>query len=207
MRIEQNKLWENFYAGDSQVFYPSKFAESVLPLLERGGQLLDVGCGNGRDSVYFAQNGVDVTAIDLSQKAIAGLKSRAPCIRAVCDNVLTSSVFAEDAFDYIYSRFFIHALTESEQSQLLEHCLHSLRSGGLLLIETRCVEDELCGVGERISKTEWAVDGHYRRFIVPEELEAQLDGLGFKHIRTLKSKGFAPLHTADPVILRIFAEK
>ena len=44
------------------------------PFLERlpnGKQtILDVGCGSGRDSIFFADQGFDVTAIDGSQNLI-----------------------------------------------------------------------------------------------------------------------------------------
>lgn len=44
-----------------------KYAESSTP------SLLELGCGNGRDSLYFAHKGVDITAIDQVQEEIAFL--------------------------------------------------------------------------------------------------------------------------------------
>ena len=32
--------------------------------------LIDIGCGNGRDSIFFSKNNFHVTGIDISQKAI-----------------------------------------------------------------------------------------------------------------------------------------
>jgi len=207
MRIEQRELWEKFYLEDAQVFFPSNFAESVLPWLEKGSKLLDVGCGNGRDSIFFARNGLEVTAIDLSKEAIALLVEREPRMRTVCGNVITSPVFVEGEYSYIYSRFFIHALTEEEETCLLERCYRALKIGGKLLIETRCTEDELCGVGERITDTEWIIDGHYRRFVVPEKIVDKINEIGFRNVCHICSKGFAPFKGSDPVILRITAEK
>lgn len=207
MQIEQNKMWDKFYAGNEQVFFPSEFAKSVLPQLKRGRSVLDVGCGNGRDSIFFAQNGLDVTAIDMSREAIAQLVKREPKIHSVCGDVLTATIFTEQKYDSIYSRFFIHALAEEQEAALLERCYIALRMGGQLFIETRCTQDELCGVGDRLSDTEWVVDGHYRRFIVPEQLTAQLSSLGFVHIQSECARGLAPFDSADPVILRVTAEK
>ncbi len=36
--------------------------------LPEGGEILDLGCGSGRDSLYFIQRGFDVTAIDGSKE-------------------------------------------------------------------------------------------------------------------------------------------
>lgn len=207
MQLEQTTLWEKFYSGDSQVFYPSKFAESVLPQLTAGWDILDAGCGNGRDSIFFANNGMNVTAVDRSREAILHIKTCEPRVHAVCGDILTAPVFAAETYDGIYSRFFIHALTAEHEEALLKRCYMAMRKGGRLFIETRCTEDGLCGVGDRLSDTEWVLDGHYRRFIVPEELTARLSALGFVRIYSICAKGFAPFQNTDPVILRITAEK
>lgn len=207
MRVGQQEMWEKFYSGDTQVFFPSDFAKSVLPQLEAGRKLLDVGCGNGRDSVFFARSGMNVTAIDLSKRAISHLQESEPSVQAVCASVTVSPVFTEVKYAYIYSRFFIHALTREEELCLLERCYQALEAGGKLFIETRCTEDELCGVGERISDTEWAVDGHYRRFIEPKVIAKELADIGFQNICPVCSRGFAPFNGSDPVVLRITAGK
>ncbi len=207
MQIEQNKMWDQFYASAAPVYFPSGFAKDMLPKMEKGWNILDLGCGNGRDSIYFAQNGVNVTAVDSSREAIAHLREREPKVKAVCGNVVTDPVLKEKNYDGIYSRFFIHALTEEQEEILLARCYGALRAGGSLFIETRCTQDELCGVGERLSDTEWLIEGHYRRFIVPEQLVARLSDLGFTNIQSMCARGFAPFHDADPVVLRIIARK
>ena len=207
MPLEQEKLWEKFYSGDAQVFYPSEFAKTVLSQLSSGCNLLDVGCGNGRDSMFFANNGMNVTAIDMSQEAISHIKKREPKICAVCGDFAAMPVFDAEQYDGVYSRFFVHAITAEQEAILLERCYTTLRKGGKLFIETRCIEDELCGAGDRVSDTEWVLDGHYRRFIVPEQLIARLSALKFTRIQSVCAKGFAPFQNADPIILRIMAEK
>lgn len=207
MKTGQREIWEEFYSGDKQVFFPSEFAKSVLPEFEKGCNLLDVGCGNGRDSVFFADNGMNVTAIDLSREAIFRLKKKSTNVNAVCDNVITSSIFKNQEFDIIYSRFFIHALTEDEESSLLRSCYSAMTVGGRLVIETRCTEDDLFGVGDRISDAEWSVDGHYRRFVIPEKIVEKLKNIGFKDVYSICSRGFAPFENMDPVVLRIKAKK
>lgn len=48
---------------------PSKLAKNFLRVVKKG-RVLEIGCGNGRDSLFFAQHGLNVSAIDLSAGAI-----------------------------------------------------------------------------------------------------------------------------------------
>src|SRR6266508_1465586 len=49
---------------------PSEFAKDLIDLVPRGGRILDLGCGEGRDSVYFASCGFDVTGLDVSNEGL-----------------------------------------------------------------------------------------------------------------------------------------
>ena len=42
--------------------------EKFLSLLPKGAHILDLGCGSGRDSLYFLQKGFQVTAVDGSEE-------------------------------------------------------------------------------------------------------------------------------------------
>ena len=50
---------------------PSLFAREVSELLPPGARVLDLGCGEGRDSVFFAAQGFEVVGVDVS---LAGLR-------------------------------------------------------------------------------------------------------------------------------------
>ncbi|MFB3891238.1 MAG: class I SAM-dependent methyltransferase [Phycisphaerae bacterium] len=51
---------------------PSLLCFKVLELMppDRPLRLLDIGCGEGRNAVFFARNGYDVTAFDLSPAGV-----------------------------------------------------------------------------------------------------------------------------------------
>ena len=40
-----------------------------LPKVPEGGSILDLGCGSGRDSKYFLEQGYQVTAVDGSEES------------------------------------------------------------------------------------------------------------------------------------------
>ena len=53
--------------GFENPFKPDPLAEKALQYLKNRRHLLDVGCGEGADSVFFAKKGFQVTAIDNNQ--------------------------------------------------------------------------------------------------------------------------------------------
>jgi len=50
---------------------PSEFARQIADRLTPSARVLDLGCGEGRDSVYFASRGFEVTGLDVSADALA----------------------------------------------------------------------------------------------------------------------------------------
>ncbi|MCL5037692.1 MAG: methyltransferase domain-containing protein [Chloroflexi bacterium] len=70
--------WDERYRQKGREPYsgPSVFLEEVLPFLTRG-RALDVPCGQGRDSIFLAQNGFVVDAVDISREGLRQLNSEA----------------------------------------------------------------------------------------------------------------------------------
>lgn len=199
--------WIEYYKKNLAPHEPSRFALDILEKLEKGKSLLELGCGNGRDSIFFAGNGLKVTAIDQAENVIADLNQRYSDIEFLTDDFVESSLFVERAFDYIYSRFTLHTITKNEQSKVIDKAYHSLKDGGLLLIEARSTKDLIYGLGERVGEHEFIYEDHYRRFVDKTELEEELTGKGFKITISEEGRGFAPLKDQDPILLRIIAHK
>jgi len=57
-----------------------------------------------------------------------------------------------------------------------------------------------------LSHTE-RIEGHYRRFIILEELKQRLIKVGFEIIEAIESNGLANLGEEDPVVIRVEAIK
>lgn len=70
------EYWNKFYESRPDIEQPSLFARSVIKMVQKGKSILELGCGNGRDSFYFAKNGLNVTAIDASNAVIEKLQNR-----------------------------------------------------------------------------------------------------------------------------------
>ena len=62
--------WDEYYKKDNAPSFPSPFAEYVASKLSTKQNILEIGCGNGRDSKYFSSKGHHITGLDRSAEAI-----------------------------------------------------------------------------------------------------------------------------------------
>ncbi len=199
-----NKYYENHRPGSEG---ESPFArETCERHLRSGESILDLGCGNGRDSLYFADHGLAVTGIDSAEVAIRELQGKSSA-KFVCGDFVKLDGMADASFDSCYSRFTVHAITEDQEKDLLKNVLRVLREGGQFFIEVRSVHDGIYGLGEAKEKDAYIYEGHYRRFIRLREFIDRLSDAGFDVVYAEESDLFAPYKDSRPVCLRVTAVK
>lgn len=201
--------WDNYYRGARNApAPPSSFALAVASRLPPHSHVLEVGCGNGRDTVHLADSGNQVVGIDASSAAIE------LCRRTHSDSPaeFVPGLLADhadewlDRFDVLYTRFVLHAMTDAEEVALWADASRVVRADGQLAIECRSINDPLARTGEVLSPTE-RIAGHYRRFIVLEDLEARLRDAGFALEEAIEAQGLAVYKDDDPVVIRAFARR
>ena len=201
--------WNQYYLRkEKEIQEPSDFAKFVLPYMETHKKIMDIGCGNGRDSIYFSQNGLEVTGIDASEEAISYLNQyNMKNSMFVCDDFVTCKALYQVQYDYFYSRWTIHAVSEKQEWELLKNVSSAIKKKGLFFIEVRSIKDDLFGKGTKIAKNTYSYNDHFRRFIVKKELEEKLEKLEFEIIYEKEDKGLSKTTVSDPVLIRIIARK
>lgn len=202
--------WRVYYSSELAPEFPSPFALEVARQL---GQkfpsveyLLDVGCGNGRDSIYFQSLGWQVTGIDASQAAIESARRRFPKtdVNFMRRDVTELPASPVGGWGVIYSRFVLHAITLYEEYQFFQQAREKIAPSGMLLIEARSVNDPRAARGDFISASEKS-DGHYRRFMDATLVCTRLHQFGFTVTSVVESSGLARFESDDPVVARVFA--
>jgi len=110
-------------------------------------RVLVLGCGYGRDAVYFANQGFDVTAIDFATEALALAESWATSgdgagqIEYVRDNLVALNV-PDSAYDAVYSHRTLHLLLTRERLIRAVAEIHRvLKPGGIACISMRSPRD------------------------------------------------------------------
>ena len=204
----RSSYWDKYYKKQAAPTIPSSFATYVESRMQKNQKILEIGCGNGRDAIFFEEKGHQVTAIDRSKGAIELCKklyAEKP-IEFIAGLLFDIDLVPKVNYNVIYSRFVFHAMPLQEELETIQRSFELLKLGGCIYIECRSVNDPLFRKGKLLSKTE-RVDGHYRRFILLDELHDRLLSCGFKVLETIESNGLAVYGDEDPVVIRICAQK
>lgn len=112
---------------------PASFARRVAALAVPGGRVLDLGCGEGRDSVFFAAQGFEVTGVDVSGAGIVKgrrlAESRGVRVRWLVGDM--ARVRYDGPFDLVYSLGAIHYVPRRLRSRLFKRLKSLTRPGGV----------------------------------------------------------------------------
>ena len=203
------KYWNEYYKKNIAPHEPSKFAKDILKYLESGKKLVELGCGNGRDAIFLSNNNINVVAIDQSESSINNLKCSVSNsnIDFIADDFIETKLLEKESFDYVYSRFTLHSISEEQEDKLINRVYNSLKKDGLLLIEVRSIKDEIFGLGEKVARNTYVYNNHSRRFIVLDELIEKLTSIGFKINFVDENNNYAIYKEQNPIVIRIIAKK
>ena len=203
------EYWNDYYEGlNGQMAEPSNFAIEVDKMLKPCSHIMELGCGNGRDSLYFLSKGHIVTAVDGSDTAIDMLnKITADDEKAlfVCDDFVKCHALYQMQYDCVYSRFTLHAIAEDQEDEMLINAKEALSSGGILCIEARTIHDALYGKGKEVGDNAFEYNDHYRRFIDVNEFKKKMENMGFVFDYIEERKGFSKTKESDPMLMRAIA--
>jgi tellurite methyltransferase len=157
MEINKKAYWDEFYRNHHLGDTPSPFAVFVINNFFGYKSVIDFGCGNGRDSIFFAKNNYRVVGIDYSQEAIVGCKSLSTNLgfdnttiferidvkdQMKVENLLEKEVKCLKPTIF-YGRFFLHAIDSMREQVFMEMIQSYLRNSDILCLEFRTTLDEL----------------------------------------------------------------
>lgn len=203
--------WSNYYLENNKPTEPSTFAKFVIDKLDKNKTLIELGCGNGRDSVFFSKQGLNVIAVDQVDNEIKFLNEHYSDdnLNFVCDDFTNlkeskSDLINNSDFDYIYSRFTFHSIKESCEDRTLDWISKNLNNG-IFLLEARSINDPMFKLGKALSDNE-NFTNHYRRYMDLDIFCKKLESRNFEILYKIEDKDLAPYKDDNPYVIRIIAK-
>lgn len=109
--IDVYKLFESITAVEN------KFIISHIGTL-KDKKILDIGCGLGESSVYFALNGAEVTDVDISPEMVEFTNKLSKKYNVIIQSMVYSATemnFKHNFFDFIYCENLLHHIPVSDR--------------------------------------------------------------------------------------------
>lgn len=136
MSIRTN--YEKWYEGDDYYWGLERgsFLDELISLCppSENTKVLDIGCGEGKDAVYMAQKGFDVSAFDLTdngiRKTIRLASDRGVNIKAYVDDINT--FVPDDQYDIIYSTGTVQYLFDENKKSFFEKIEKMTKPNGIV---------------------------------------------------------------------------
>ena len=125
-------------SGEAGSAAPSSWIARFAPLIPPGARVLDLACGQGRHSRFFAARLCDVVAVDRDAQALAALAGLPRVTTITADLEGGPWPFSGQRFDAIVVANYLHR-------PLLPRLLDALRSDGAFLYETFAAGNEVYG--------------------------------------------------------------
>lgn len=128
--------WDNTAATYVEDQERSEFAESNKAVIEarfrrlNGESVLDLGCGYGWYTDFFARIGANAVGIDGSEKMIGIARERYPNLKFTLSDIEKPLPYTDGCFDIVFSN---QVLMDIENADfVISECERVLKSGGIL---------------------------------------------------------------------------
>ena len=200
-RIEKEtyeRIWGSLkgkFSNTDVTYFKSQPSETVLDFIsflgERGvsGTMLDVGCGNARNAIAFAERGYQACGIEIATEALK-IARKNVAQHSVAVDLTNGSVlslpYPDSSFDVVIDFGCLHHLRKSEWRRYLKNILRVMKEGGYYYLYCLSLDTPYIP-GQRRPKSfkrNWALTlgMHYAHYFSNEEVHAYFG----RHFNILK---------------------
>ena len=188
---QQSQHWEKNFSNKPEMFglEPSTSAKKALNFFKEKKikNIIELGAGLGRDSIFFAKNNIKIQALDYSSSGIKIINHKikkdnlSNYISTKLFDVREKLPFKDDSIDACYSHMlYCMALTIADLQKLNNEIHRILKPNGLNIYTVRHTNDGDYKNGKHIGEDLYENDGFIVHYFSQEKVSTLLNG--FKNI-------------------------
>ena len=188
---QQSQHWENNFSSKPEMFGldPSLSAKKALKLFQEKNikNVIELGAGLGRDTIFFGKNLIHTIALDYSPSGIKVIDQKikkanlSKYISSKLFDVREKLPFEDNSIDACYSHMlYCMALTTDDLVKLNNEIKRILKPGGINIYTVRHTNDGDFQNGNHIGEDLYENDGFIVHYFSEEKVNSLLNG--FKNI-------------------------
>ena len=150
-------------------------------------RVLEIGTGHGRDTMFFASNGLEVESLDYSRTCIEIINEKANekklPVKSHLYDIKKPLPFKDACFDAAYSHMILNIrFSKAELHSIFSEIRRVLKPNGLNYFSVRNRNDQLYGAGVKVEEEEgiYDINGFEVRFFSEKETLDLVAKEGFK---------------------------
>lgn len=197
---DQKPHWEKSFLNRSDMFgtESSIAAQLAMKILEgkNAKHILELGAGQGRDTFFFAQHGIHVTALDYTRTGIDEIQRKAEIlglqdhVTLVHHDARQPLPLADESFDGCYSHMlYCMAFRTSELHFLSQQIRRVLKPGGLNIYTVRHKGDSHFRQGVHHGEDMYEVGGFIVHFFDRTKVQQLAVGYDLLNIHEFEEGG------------------
>jgi ubiquinone/menaquinone biosynthesis C-methylase UbiE len=209
----QKQHWNTVLSKEPDKFglTPSNSAMRALELFQRENitNIIELGGGQGRDTIFFAQNNIHITTLDYSHSGIKSIAHKSQEYN-LSDYITTKFFdarkplpFKDETFEACYSHMlYSSAFILSELKNLSNEIQRILLSGGINFFTARNTTDAYFKTGIYRSENLYEIDGYIMHFLSRENIDFLTEGYEVVEIREIE-EGQLPKRLYEVVVKKL----
>jgi len=198
---KQKQHWENMFSSRPEMFGAAPSVAAIKSVetfkKEKLTNILELGGGQGRDSLFFAQNNFFVQVLDFSQSGVdsiikqTNLLGLAKCIAVKIHDVRKPLPFKDETFEACFSHMlYCMAFTTKELASLSNELLRVLKPGGINIYTVRHTGDADYKTGIHRGEDLYETGGFIVHYFTKEKIKQLSTGFEILNIDSFEEGSF-----------------
>ena len=198
---KQSQHWESSFSNKPEMFglEPSIASIKSIKLFKEKkiNNIVELGAGLGRDTIFFAKNSINVEALDYSPKAIKIINQKLEeknlynFVTAKVFDVRKNLPFNDNSIDGFFSHMlYCMALSTKEIKNLNNEIYRVLKPNGINIYTVRHIEDGDFKNGIHVGENLYENDGFIVHFFSEEKIKDLSEGFNIIEIEKFEEGSF-----------------